>query len=98
MLVRIVKMRFRESEIPTFLANFEEVKQKIRSFPGCNFLELYRGQDDPRIFFTYSYWESSEDLESYRHSELFKGVWAVTKPMFSDPPEAWSVDKLVRLD
>jgi heme-degrading monooxygenase HmoA len=91
-------MRFRESEIPTFLANFEKVKLKIRGFPGCNFLELYRGQDDPRIFFTYSYWESFEDLEKYRHSELFKGVWAETKPMFSDKPEAWSVDKLVRLD
>lgn len=98
MLVRIVKMRFRESEISTFLKNFEEVKHKIRSFPGCSFLELYRAQDDPRIFFTYSYWQSPDDLENYRQSELFKGVWAATKPMFSDKPEAWSVDKLVRLD
>lgn len=98
MLVRIVKMRFRESEIPTFLTNFEAVKNKIRAFPGCEFLELYRGKDDPRIFFTYSYWKSAEDLENYRHSPLFKGVWAETKPMFSDKAEAWSVDKLIRLD
>lgn len=98
MLVRIVKMRFRESEIPTFLTNFEQVKDKIRVFPGCQFLELYRGQDDPRIFFTYSYWDSAEALDKYRHSELFKGVWAQTKPMFSDRPEAWSVDKLVSLE
>lgn len=98
MLVRIVKMRFRESEIPTFLANFEGVKNKIRAFPGCEFLELYRGQDNSRIFFTYSYWQSPQDLENYRHSDLFKGVWAETKPMFSDKAEAWSVDKLVSLD
>jgi len=97
MLVRIVKMRFRESEIPTFLTNFEEVKEKIRAFPGCEFLELYRGQDDPCIFFTYSYWDTAEALENYRHSTLFKGVWAQTKPMFSDKPEAWSVDKLASL-
>lgn len=98
MLVRIVKMRFRENEIPTFLNDFEKVKTSIRAFPGCNFLELYRGQDDPRIFFTYSYWDSAEALNNYRHSELFKGVWAKTKPLFSDKPEAWSVDKLASLD
>lgn len=97
MLVRIVKMRFRENEIPTFLSDFEKVKESIRAFPGCNFLELYRGQDDPRIFFTYSYWDSAEALNNYRHSELFKGVWAKTKPLFSDKPEAWSVDKLATL-
>lgn len=98
MLVRIVKMRFRESEIETFLTNFEVVKESIRAFRGCQFLELYRGQDDTRIFFTYSYWDSAEALENYRHSELFKGVWATTKPMFSDKPEAWSVDKLASLE
>jgi heme-degrading monooxygenase HmoA len=97
MLVRIVKMRFRENEIPTFLSDFEKVKEAIRAFPGCNFLELYRGQDDPRIFFTYSYWDAAEALNNYRHSELFKGVWAKTKPLFSDKPEAWSVDKLATL-
>lgn len=97
MLVRIVKMRFRENEISTFLSDFEKVKESIRAFPGCNFLELYRGQDDPCIFFTYSYWDTAEALNKYRHSELFKGVWAKTKPLFSDKPEAWSVDKVVSL-
>jgi len=62
MLVRIVKLRFRESEIPTFLANFEEVKNSIRAFPGCQFLELYRDQNDTSIFFTYSYWDTAEAL------------------------------------
>ena len=97
MLVRIVKMRFRESEIPTFLTNFEQVKEQIRTFPGCQFLELYRDQNDPCIFFTYSYWDTADALDNYRHSALFKGVWAKTKPMFSDKPEAWSVDKLASL-
>ncbi|WP_366841267.1 antibiotic biosynthesis monooxygenase, partial [Lacinutrix sp.] len=42
MLVRIVKMSFAEENIEQFLANFETVKQKIRNFEGCQFLELYR--------------------------------------------------------
>ncbi|WAC02238.1 antibiotic biosynthesis monooxygenase [Lacinutrix neustonica] len=97
MLVRIVKMSFAEENIKKFLENFQGVKQNIRDFEGCQFLELYRDKQHPHIFFTYSYWHSETDLENYRHSELFKGVWAQTKPLFNDKPEAWSVDKVASL-
>ena len=97
MFTRIVKMEFRENEIPSFLKNFETVKDKIRNFPGCTFLELYRDKDTPTIFFTYSKWENESDLENYRCSSLFKGVWAETKPKFSGKPAAWSVDTLANL-
>lgn len=97
MFVRIVKMSFAEENITEFLANFEEKKQSIRDFEGCNFLELYRDKNNTNVFFTYSYWNTEADLENYRHSDLFKGVWAKTKPLFNTKPEAWSVDKLVSL-
>ncbi|WP_299113882.1 antibiotic biosynthesis monooxygenase family protein [uncultured Winogradskyella sp.] len=97
MLVRIVKMSFEPSGIEEFLTNFERNKEKIRNFEGCNFLELYRDQNNTSIFFTYSYWNSEDDLNNYRHSELFKGVWANTKPLFNEKPEAWSVEKLESL-
>ena len=38
-----------------------------------------------------------EDLENYRHSELFQNIWAETKVFFNDKPLAWSVDKVVSL-
>ena len=98
MLVRIVKMSFEPSKIEEFLANFEANKLKIRNFDGCDFLELYRDQNHTNIFFTYSYWNSEADLNTYRHSDLFKSVWAKTKPLFNAKPEAWSVDKLASLD
>jgi len=98
MFVRIVKMSFEEKHIETFLENFHNNKQDIRNFKGCRFLELYRDQNQPTIFFTYSYWDNESDLEHYRHSDLFKGVWAKTKPLFNAKPEAWSVDKLVSLE
>lgn len=98
MLVRIVKLSFKPSKIETFLANFEANKTKIRHFEGCLFLELYRDQNNTNIFFTYSYWTSEANLNTYRHSDLFKGIWASTKPLFNAKPEAWSVDKLARLD
>ena len=97
MFVRIVKMSFEPKHIDEFLKNFELNKTKIRKFEGCQFLELYRDKNNTNVFFTYSYWNSEADLESYRHSELFKNVWSKTKPLFNAKPEAWSVDKLVSL-
>lgn len=98
MFVRIVKMGFEPSKIDEFLSDFEAVKHKIRAFEGCEFLELYRDKHNTNHFFTYSYWNSEADLEQYRHSDLFKSVWAKTKPLFNTKPEAWSVDKVVTLN
>ena len=92
MFTRIVKMEFQEDQIASFLANFETVKHNIRHFKGCLHLELWRDKHQPTIFFTYSKWEKESDLETYRNSELFKGVWAKTKPMFVAKANAWSVD------
>ena len=97
MLVRIVKMSFPQEYITAFTENFELVKNKIRNAEGNRFLELYQDKNDSTIFFTYSYWESEQDLENYRKSALFDKVWTFTKKLFNDKPEAWSVNKLVSL-
>ncbi len=98
MFVRIVKMGFQEDKISEFLENFHQNKSKIRGFEGCEFLELYRDKHNTNRFFTYSYWKDEEALENYRNSELFKNVWANTKILFNEKPEAWSVDKVVSME
>ncbi|MCM4161780.1 antibiotic biosynthesis monooxygenase [Antarcticibacterium flavum] len=97
MFVRIVKMGFKPEEIETFLSNFDQHKEKIRGFEGCEFLELYRDKNNTNQFFTYSYWKDETALENYRNSNLFNEVWAETKVMFNQKPEAWSVDKVVSI-
>ena len=92
MFTRIVKMEFQENKVAQFLTNFETAKHKIRTFKGCMHLELWRDKNQPTIFFTYSKWEKESDLENYRNSELFKAVWATTKPMFANKASAWSLD------
>ncbi len=94
MLVRIVHMKFKPGEIEAFLENFDSIKSKIRSFKGCEKLELYRDQSDPTRFFTYSYWESEEDLNTYRSSPMFEEVWKKTRAMFSERAQAWSLDTI----
>ncbi|MFD0932994.1 putative quinol monooxygenase [Psychroflexus salinarum] len=98
MLVRIVKMQFNPEAIVGFRNLFEENKEKIRQFGGCQRLELYQDQKDKSIFFTYSYWESESHLNAYRNSDLFAEVWKATKARFSEKAEAWSLNKLVELD
>ncbi|TKD66279.1 putative quinol monooxygenase [Flavobacterium sp. ASW18X] len=98
MLVRIVKLTFKEEHIPQFEAIFEATKDKIRNFEGCNFLELYQDVNSPQIFFTYSYWENEAALNTYRASDFFTGVWSKTKVLFADKPQAWSVTKKASLN
>ena len=97
MLVRIVRMTFDKDKIVDFQASFNTIKEKIINYKGCKLLELYQDRDDECVFFTYSYWESEEDLNHYRNSEFFKEVWSRTKKMFSEKPLAWSVNKMVSL-
>ena len=97
MFIRIVKLSFQEDKVTEFLDYFETIKNRVRHFPGCEFLELYRDKDQSNVFFTYTYWNDVEDLESYRKSETFGEVWPFVKTLFKDRPEAWSVDKMVTL-
>lgn len=97
MFIRIVKMSFHSDKVAAFLENFESVKHKIRAAHGNKLLELYRDKNNPDIFFTYSFWETEQDLENYRNSQLFIEVWQFTKQLFNDKPQAWSVDKVESL-
>lgn len=91
MIVRIVKMQFHEEKVPEFLQVFEASALLIRNFPGCKHLTLLADTHHKDTYFTYSWWDGLESLENYRHSQLFEGVWAQTKVLFSGKPAAWSV-------
>jgi len=97
MLVRIVKMTFKEECIETFKTFFEGRKDSIRAFEGCTHLELWQDRSHINIFFTYSYWINEEALNNYRNSHFFNETWQQTKQMFAAKPEAWSVNQLVIL-
>lgn len=97
MLKRVVRMTFQEDKVGAFLDNFNQNKEKIRTFPGCQHLELWKDENFNNIFITYSFWEDEVSLNQYRDSELFKSVWAAIKPLFLEKPSAFSAKKLVEL-
>ncbi len=97
MLIRIVKMTFELGKEEDFLTIFHKYKEKIRNAEGCTHLQLLRDKTNPNIFFTYSHWQDEVYIEKYRKSETFGEVWPQTKALFSDKPEAWSVEQEVVL-
>ena len=98
MLIRIVRMTFKEEEVENFLAMFESKKQLIRHFPGCTHLELQKDYNNPCVFATYSIWNDESDLNNYRNSELFVEVWAETKAKFAAKPIAFSLREFIKVD
>ena len=91
MIKRIVKLTFQEEKTADFIQIFEESKEKIRAMQGCQHVEMLRSIAPTNVFFTFSIWDSEEDLNNYRHSELFTATWAKTKALFSEKAEAWTV-------
>jgi quinol monooxygenase YgiN len=79
MLIRIVRMTFREDKVEEFLDIFNRSKHD---------------KNAPNIMLTYSHWASEEHLNAYRDSILFKTTWAATKALFADKPVAFSSEVL----
>ena len=94
MIQRIVKLTFKEEHSEEFAHFFTEVKEQIEANRGCNEVRLLRDVNNRNIFFTYSFWDTEDDINTYRKSELFGKVWPKVKKWFDDKPEAWSVEKL----
>jgi quinol monooxygenase YgiN len=91
MIKRIVRMTFHPERTSEFESLFLSTREKIKSTPGCLHLEWWQDLGDPRVYYTFSFWESEQHLENYKNTETFKWVWPKTKAMFAAPPQAWSV-------
>ena len=94
MIKRFVKLTFKPENIERFKDIFKASHQLIIAMEGCHNVELLQDINNPCVFFTLSMWDDPKYLETYRKSELFEGVWAKTKILFDDKPEAWSVKVL----
>lgn len=94
MILRIVRMEFKKETIDPFETLFSQYQSDIRHFPGCLALELHADPDNELVRYTHSRWEGTDNLEAYRHSELFANVWPQTKVLFGGKPLAYSLSLL----
>ena len=96
MIIRIVKLTFKQDHVDEFLELFDVAKEKILSFEGCIELELLRDQEEPNVFFTYSVWKADEYLQKYRSSKIFGTYWTQVKKMFMTKAVAWSLNSIYK--
>lgn len=98
MLIRIVKLTIQPDKVEEFKEIYESSMHLIRLQEGCQKLELLQENGKfNNVVMTYSYWDSKEDLETYRNSELFLKIWKTVKPLFCAKPEAWSMERKFEL-
>jgi quinol monooxygenase YgiN len=89
-LVRLVHVTVRPDAVAPFLDRFNESAPKIRAFPGCRRLELWRDPDAPTAFTALSHWKDLHALDAFRESELFASTWAAVTPLCADRPRVHS--------
>lgn len=91
-MVRIVKLTLKPEKLDAFIAHFDTVKNDINAFPGCKGMRLLEDKKNTGVVFTYSEWETEDDLENYRKSSLFASIWPTVKQWFAERAEAWSTE------
>jgi quinol monooxygenase YgiN len=94
MITRIVKLEIALEHCTEFESVFSKYQSSIKGQQGCHNTELKLDISTPGRYFTYSTWDSQEDLDNYRKSELFGIIWPTVKKWFSDKPEAWSLTNI----
>lgn len=93
MITRLVRLCFNDNYIEDFKELFENVSSEIKDQPGCNSANLLQDVNRPNIFFTKSLWDSEEQLNNYRDTEVFRSIWETIKPNFIEKPQAWSTQE-----
>ena len=97
MVIRIVRMHFKDDGVEMFLKIFQKHKTAIRKVKGCTHLELLKDANQSNVYTTLSHWKQASDLEAYRESELFKEVWGKVKVLFAAQPQAFSLEKVMEV-
>ena len=88
----MVRLTFSPETVDAFDALYTQFEQHIQARPGCRMVRAMKVPGHPCQRATLSFWETQEDLDTYRQSTLFGEVWPATKALFAAPPEAQSYE------
>ncbi len=97
MIHRFVNLSFKPESKELVEQLFAEVSPKVRGFNGCEYLDIFFDPKGRGRVITYSLWDSTDHLEEYRNSELFKAFWDELKLHFAKPAEAYSLHRIHHL-
>ncbi len=84
-------MEFQPQKVEEFVDFFNERREKILAFEGCQHVELLVDDRLANVYYTLSHWNDADALENYRQSAFFGKTWTATKMMFEGKPRAYSL-------
>ena|SRR5690554_3349467 len=90
MVIRIVELSIQKEKFSLAKKYLAEVAPKVRNSKGCTHLRIVIDLHEAGHVTTYSHWNSEDDLNAYRKSEVFINFWSQIKPLFDRPARAWS--------
>jgi quinol monooxygenase YgiN len=70
-----------------FEAGFEVARKVIGAAPGCRWVELHRGVEQPGTYLLLVEWDALDDHTVFRASDAFPQWRAPIQPFFADAPE-----------
>lgn len=92
MITRIVKMTVQMERTDEFRSILELNSQEVRTFNGCEHLEIFCDKKDRSTIFSYSIWKTERHLNQYLRSEFFRSFWPKLTQFFAAEAQAWTVD------
>ena len=94
MITRLVKLNLQPAKAEEFEMVFSQTQKLIENFDGCQKTNLFKVAGTESEYFTISYWDSEQELENYRTSDLFRSVWSKVKPLFAEKAAAWTLNEV----
>lgn len=94
MILRIVKMELKETNIDLFHLFMKNLKDEKLKLEGCLHYDYFCDKQNEHIYFSYTIWVTDRHLKKYKKTELFKEVTRTVRNLCKKEPIAWTVENV----
>ena len=94
MIIRVVKIPIKDASINSFIKRIPIISNEVRRVSGCIHNDIFRDKMKENIFYSYTIWNSDEDIEKYLGSQYYKDIWGDLWDYFEGTPKSWKIDNI----
>ena len=95
MIKRVVRLTLKDdASINAFQEIYRSRNPFTKGVKGCREVKVLKDVDHDDVYYTFSIWDSNEDLEAYRQSNYFAETWPMVKAQLAKRAEAFSMTEI----
>ncbi len=87
-------MTLKEAHVDSFKKRIPIISIEVRRVSGCMHNDIFRDKNKDNVFYSYTIWNSEEDIEKYLNSQYYKEIWNDLWDYFKIEPQAWKIDNI----